>query len=521
MQKDSEIAPANYQESEFKPGNILKGSLFRQHPFLAIILVMAFLVMMLPFLPIITIEKVGLMATFGRFHPLLLHFPIVLVLFSVGFEILEWIKPVYAIFSKLKWLRPVLHTFTLFCILTTVISGFLLYKSGEYQGQMVEKHLWGGIYLILFFTIGWFFTLFQPKVTSGYFKMATKLGFLFAGFYLLFTSHIGGSITHGPDFLSETLPHLIPLEKSDIENKEREELIVFQDLIMPVFQKKCLSCHNDYKTKGGLLMTSFSSIVKGGKSEKPGFVSGKPGDSEIFHRITLPANHDDKMPPSEKPPLNEIETQILKWWISSGADPEMLLGNGPEDTLTQRAMAQYLPELFKAESIKLKHKKEREALTKELSKVGDRLGVVIEPDTFSDGNYYSVSMKLPPEFVDNKTIRELMPYAELISKLSLPGAEITDDALYDISQMTHLQALLLPKTCIKGDGLVYLKELKELTTLNLSHAFLNNEGMLHLIQLPQIQEIYIFGTDVDPLIVEALKSHLPQLKILDEEGPYF
>ena len=114
-----------------------------------------------------------------------------------------------------------------------------------------------------------------------------------------------------------------------------------------------------------------------------------------------------------------------------------------------------------------------------------------------------------------------MRYATLYSKLSLPGAEITDDALYDIGKMRSLKALYLPKTCIRGDGLVYLKSLTQLQQINLSNSFLSNEGILNLTRLPEVKTVYVFGAETDTVLLQALRKHLPEVEILEEEGPYY
>ncbi len=48
----------------------------------------------------------------------------------------------------------------------------------------------------------------------------------------------------------------------------------------------------------------------------------KPGDpaaSELYRRITLPANAEGYMPKNHKTPPSPAEIEVLRWWIEIGA----------------------------------------------------------------------------------------------------------------------------------------------------------------------------------------------------------
>jgi len=87
--------------------------------------------------------------------------------------------------------------------------------------------------------------------------------------------------------------------------------------VQPIFENKCLECHNPGKIKGKLLMDTAEALLKGGDTG-PGLVAGKPDDSEIIKRVVLPEDHDDIMPPKGKP-LNAKEIDVLRRWIAGGA----------------------------------------------------------------------------------------------------------------------------------------------------------------------------------------------------------
>ena len=51
--------------------------------------------------------------------------------------------------------------------------------------------------------------------------------------------------------------------------------------IRPIFQDRCQGCHQPAKSLGGLVMTNYANIKKGGESGAAGFVPGKPDESGI------------------------------------------------------------------------------------------------------------------------------------------------------------------------------------------------------------------------------------------------
>lgn len=464
----------------------------------------------------VTSGNAGFAVFLGRFHPLVLHFPIVFVLLATGGEVCSFFR------QKPFALQVLFLNLSLASALVAVCCGFLLYQSGEYRGGLVENHLWGGAILLLSLSIATALFLWAAKAATLWVLNLYRVGLLVASAATIYTGHVGGSITHGPEFLTEYAPKLSQVPKTPIESKKQEDLLVFEDLIVPILEKRCYNCHNEHRSKGDLLMTSLADILKGGKSQKLLVVAGHPDSSELYHRITLPANDEERMPPPEKTGLSDEEIFLLRWWIEEGAKPEITLGQGPADTVGRQIIQRYLPKLYQSQRQKALRRKEREKMAGVLANLAEKLELVIQPDLYSEHGYFAVSMQLPPSAnVTDVTIDQLMPYADQISKISLPASDITDDAMYNIGRMPHLRELLLPRTAIKGDGLVYLKDLKELETLNLSYTLLSGEKALHLIQLPQLKEVFLFNTQADSAVIGALKGYLPKLKVLEEEGPYY
>lgn len=124
---------------------------------------------------------------------------------------------------------------------------------------------------------------------------------------------------------------------------------LFTDKIQPLFAGKCVSCHNPEKTKGKLQMHTAAALAAGGDSG-PTIVPGKPDESLLLQRISLPAGHDDIMPP-EGDPVTPEEIAAVRAWITEGATfpPDLTItaasakpARPPKESITKvRSMAVY------------------------------------------------------------------------------------------------------------------------------------------------------------------------------------
>ncbi|MDA1137095.1 MAG: cytochrome b N-terminal domain-containing protein [Planctomycetota bacterium] len=104
----------------------------------------------------------------------------------------------------------------------------------------------------------------------------------------------------------------IPLSESP------KRTVDFAGQIKPIFESRCLSCHNSEKRKGKFLLETKLVAYKGGDSELPSIVPGKPDESNLVKLISLDEDHDDIMP-SKGGPLTKDQIQAIRTWIAEGA----------------------------------------------------------------------------------------------------------------------------------------------------------------------------------------------------------
>ena len=93
-------------------------------------------------------------------------------------------------------------------------------------------------------------------------------------------------------------------------------LMHFRDNVLPIFETKCLRCHHQGKARGGIDLTSVTSILR---TVRDGARVVVPGDSEssIMMRAIRRERVDFEMPPDES--LSTAEIAAIEQWIRDGA----------------------------------------------------------------------------------------------------------------------------------------------------------------------------------------------------------
>src|SRR5690606_15191531 len=157
----------------------------------------------------------------------------------------------------------------------------------------------------------------------------------FTSLLIVATGHFGASLTHGENFITG------PLQANELQLVSLEEAEVFEHVIQPILENKCLSCHKASKQKGDLRLDEVEHLLKGGESG-PAVVPGDVEKSLLAHHILLPLEEEGHMPPKSKPQLTEEETELIISWIASGGDfNKKVLAYEPETSLFQLASQRF------------------------------------------------------------------------------------------------------------------------------------------------------------------------------------
>lgn len=89
----------------------------------------------------------------------------------------------------------------------------------------------------------------------------------------------------------------------------------FDRRVAPILVQRCLSCHNEELTNGGLSLLGRDKLLQGG-GRGPALVPGKPELSLLIR--SLRHDGDLQMPPGPKLPSREIH--VLTEWVRRGAE---------------------------------------------------------------------------------------------------------------------------------------------------------------------------------------------------------
>ncbi len=272
-------------------------------------------------------ERAELGQFIGRFHPLLVHGPIALILLVPILEIT-------GAFPRTRHLRAAagfVLGLAAAAAIAAAIDGWILARSGGYGGYTVVSHMWGGTILAtvcLAAAAVRRIAAGRPARVAGY-----RLLLIFTIPLLLWTSHQGGALSHGDTFLTQHMPDGLrsllgvakPRPKPVAAAQSPASATFYAKRIAPLLDQKCVSCHGPQKMKGGLRLDSYAGLMKGGED---GLViePWEPMKSELCRRITLPPDDDDFMPNDGKKPLTPDEVKLIREWIAAGASDRQPAG---------------------------------------------------------------------------------------------------------------------------------------------------------------------------------------------------
>ncbi len=280
----------------------------------------------------------------------------------------------------------------------------------------------------------------------------------------------------------------------------------FQKEILPILQKSCIECHGAEKQKGKLRLDSQEASLKGGK-DGPAYKAGDPDGSPVIQRVSLPANHDDRMPP-EGDPLSEAQIKLLREWIADGAKwPEgVVVGPQakPEAAVAARPAKlgpppPPLPELPKD----FKPGADEAAALATLAKAGLDVRPVAQNSPWREANF-----RLAGTNVTDTSIAPLKSVTSLI-ELNLGGTKVTDAGLASIAGLGYLQNFQAPLTSLTDAALNHLKGLTNLVTVNLYGTQVTDAGLEHLKSLKHLRAVYLWQTKVTMGGADALRAALP------------
>lgn len=286
------------------------------------------LILQLPFLLNFTIGLIlaessfWLSQLFGRLHPMMVHFPIALILAAVVMELFTLGKFRHSFRSGIRFLVIIGTISALF----TALMGWFLAENEGITGSTLDLHRIVGV-VSAGFSVLLLVLLRKSELNPSALSIKTYRFFLFlTGIGIGLAGHFGAALTHGEGYLTEVLP-----KNSDEQAPESltVDIATFASTLSPdqeiqlvtnvrsILAHNCYKCHSGAKTEGKLRLDEKEFVFAGGENG-PVIIPGNPGQSELIRRISLSKNHKEVMPEKGKL-LSKEEIQLLTFWLEKGA----------------------------------------------------------------------------------------------------------------------------------------------------------------------------------------------------------
>ena len=422
---------------------------------------------------------------FGKMHPLVLHFPIVLGIAIVIYFLFFPNKPLEENTEKLVLVGNA------FMASMVALLGLFLSKQDAYDTDILNLHKWGGLSIAL---ISWL--LIYIKNISTSFKKLIALCYLLA---LLFFTHQGALLTHGENALSIPTPEVKVAEDVKIIDSS---LTVYEKAIAPILAQKCVSCHGPEKVKGQLQLQSPEFIIKGGKNGN--ILNGIQNEEALLlQRIHLPNSDEKHMPPDGKLQLTLEELTLLNKWVKAGGNFTKKISElAKTDSLAILAMAYKAPAKGSGEN------KNNAPDLKQYNSSYLTVNYLFNGSKDIEVNFFQGS------FYKTEQLKNLEKIKDNIVSLNMQGMPITKEDLAIIVQFTRLKKLNLNYTNLQIADLQVLKNISGLVNLSICGIEVNQSSLKTLLEKAPFTEVHVWTNHSSEKEFQQLSASNKKVKII-------
>jgi hypothetical protein len=450
----------------------------------------------------------------GRFHVVILHLPIGIIL---GLVIVEWLER-RPQFSHLRKVAPFLWGALGVSALITVALGYMHYAEGGFTSSSANYHRISGTLVGVIALIGW---LLSSRFETLYRKSQIALLSLLIVLVII-AGHTGGNLTHGSTYLVEYAPQ--PFRSLAGLSPHRPPITdvamadPFLDVVQPILVNHCSTCHGENTQRKNLSLITYRDVMRGGSSG-PVIIASDILHSDLFHRITLPRTAKGFMPTDGKAPLTDAEVKLIGWWIQSGAKTNTQIGkmDVPSDLkplmLAELGLGGTPPVATASaepgeETEGTEHRADQ-ALVDNLN----RAGFAVRQVSLSDP-LLIVNLPIIGANVTDDNLKALAPARDQIIELDLRRSSVQDAQLNVVGQLTNLSRLHLESDQISDAGIRSIANLKNLKTLNLyGDQKVTDRSIPVFAKLAGLQEVYLWNTGVTARGAAELRKERPDLKV--------
>lgn len=275
----------------------------------------------------------------GRFHVLVVHFPIALIVLIGLIEAWRW-------WRRDQTPNSLLLPLSILTALSAVIAagmGWLQASSMAMAGaeaDLLQVHRWTGtitaVVAVVMALTRWHLERASTTPLAIMHRSAVATGVILVAI----TGHVGGLLVHGDDYLSSALPGMptkaaierpptaTPMPHADATpagdhrgheagraGEPASPPIEFARDVAPVLSV-CLECHGPAKQQADLRVDTRKTLVSGGESG-PAIILGRGDDSLLVQRLR--GQGGNPRMPKKKEPIPEATIRTIVRWIDEGA----------------------------------------------------------------------------------------------------------------------------------------------------------------------------------------------------------
>lgn len=350
------------------------------------------------------------------------------------------------------------------------------------MGATVTRHMWGAIALIIELLV---WSSVRSTWISGQLRRVYPAMATITLLTLIWTTHQGGSLTHGSDYLTRYLPG--PLKRffpSALAASDAAYVgSAYMRKIHPILDAKCVACHGASKDQSGLRLDLYELMMRGGRDGTV-IAPRNPDHSLLLQRVTLSPSDRHFMPAEGRTPLTADELAVLRAWILAGASPTETRIPGII-TATESADPPIQP--VGDYSSLINDIRQMQGLQ------GAKLvAVSAQP---SDGLILR-TVDVTSKFDDGQLAR-FQRFAPFIVEAELGRTAVTDSCFDTLGKFSNLRAIHLEGTAVTGRNLAKLSSLSHLTYLNLSGTKITSDALAPLKEMPNLRHVYLFETPAE------------------------
>ncbi|MEE3001558.1 MAG: c-type cytochrome domain-containing protein [Planctomycetota bacterium] len=425
----------------------------------------------------------------GRLHPLLIHFPIAMILAAAAVEVVQIVRAnprPSRIAGFCTWFGTIVACLATWC-------GWAL---GEEHGSgtTLELHRWFGVAttaILIWVVISW---CIERASRSNWSFQSYRVGLWVAAILMVVTSMFGGEMVWGEGWLTEPL-----FDETQPVETEETSVSPLEAEVAAIFAARCEECHGPTKQKGGLQLVPLAAAFAETEEEHHVIAPGDAEGSELVERITLPVDHDDHMPPKGEP-LTEEQVSTIREWIAEGAH------HGSSSDADGSAVGS-----DEAPSIT-----DRTTFDAGLAAIADRGAVVTALHEGSDWFEVNASIAKPPWTDADMSLLE--PVALNIWRLNLGRSGITDEGMNSVAACRNLRILFLDRTGIGDAGIEHVADMKHLQRLNIFGTQAGDGCIDVLEKLPALTHVYLWDSKVTKLGADTLRVARPSIVVDTGDG---